>query len=668
MIFVAPASQPMIIGASGILKVVAGGVLPLRYQWLRNGVSIAGHTNAILTIDPVQAADAGNYTALVSNAVGSITSPAAVVTVFEALQPGMLKWKFRAKSEMQSCPAIGADGTVYIASGSENKLYALDGVTGQMKWEFLAGGWLPTSPAIGPEGTIFLASLDSRIYALNGSTGQKKWEFLTGSSVWNSPAIGADGTVYVVSDNDKVFALDGATGKKKWEYLPPSQGWSSSPMIGADGTVYLGGSDLSTSFQIYALDNATGKKKWEFPTGSSTLAIGAGGTVYINAPESGNGKICALNGATGQKEWEVPPGYSWLSAPAIGVDGTLYAGSNDKKVYALDGMTGQKKWEFSTGDGVSYAPAIGADNTVYVGSNDKKVYALDGMTGQKKWEFLTGDAVCSSPAIAVDGTVYIGSNDKCVYALVGSSRGGLANSSWPKARCDARNSGRVPEILGVRALASRVAREGSSANLSVQVVGERPLSLQWLFNGQPIVGATNTDYLISSVSTNHAGTYSVIGSNASGSVTNEPAILGVNNVVSSNFLGFLASVPSNSSLKIQSSPSILGPWSTLADATLLSGPYGFIDLSSTNAPRRFYRTQRSGGGAAQDRLELCWFPGWTLNASAGSRYRIEYVNAQTGFDNWQFLTNLSLPNGPYLFIDTAATNQWPRYYRTTPLP
>jgi hypothetical protein len=76
----APLSQTVAIGAAGSLWVAASGGTPLAYQWNFNGSPIAGATNSVLTLPSVTAASAGSYTVTVTNAVGSVTSPAAVLT------------------------------------------------------------------------------------------------------------------------------------------------------------------------------------------------------------------------------------------------------------------------------------------------------------------------------------------------------------------------------------------------------------------------------------------------------------------------------------------------------------------------------------------------------------------------------------------------------------
>ena len=127
----------------------------------------------------------------------------------------------------------------------------------------------------------------------------------------------------------------------------------------------------------------------------------------------------------------------------MGEDGTVYVGSQDSNIYALK-PDGSLRWKFKTNDMVGSSPAIGEDGTIYIGSSDGYIYAIN-PDGTLKWKFKTGGDVYSSPTIGEDGTVYVGSSDGYIYALWGDSMG-LANSSWPKFRHDARNTGTVKEV------------------------------------------------------------------------------------------------------------------------------------------------------------------------------------------------------------------------------
>jgi outer membrane protein assembly factor BamB len=243
--------------------------------------------------------------------------------------------------------------------------------------------------------------------ASRGKSGTFKWRFQTGFYVSSSPAIGADGTIFVGSVDKYIYALN-TDGTLKWRFQTGYTVWSS-PAIGADGTLYVGSIDN----YIYAL-NPDGTLKWRFQTGDavwSSPAIGADGTVYVGSYDN---YIFALN-TDGTLKWRFQTGDSVLSSsPAIGPDGTLYVGSIDNYIYALN-PDGTLKWRFQTGDAVWSSPAIGANGIIYVGSDDGHIYALN-PDGTLKWR-LYMTRVISSPAIGADGTIYVGSVDNYIYAL-----------------------------------------------------------------------------------------------------------------------------------------------------------------------------------------------------------------------------------------------------------
>lgn len=76
----APRSLARAVGDTATFDVTAIGTGPLAYQWRFNGVSLAGQTNASLTLLNVQSAQAGAYSVMVSNSVAVVTStpPAAL--------------------------------------------------------------------------------------------------------------------------------------------------------------------------------------------------------------------------------------------------------------------------------------------------------------------------------------------------------------------------------------------------------------------------------------------------------------------------------------------------------------------------------------------------------------------------------------------------------------
>jgi hypothetical protein len=76
-----PSNELALIGSSVQLSVTASGTQPLTYQWQFNGTNLDGARGVTLTIDNVQASQAGSYSVAVSNDGGSTNSTAAMLTV-----------------------------------------------------------------------------------------------------------------------------------------------------------------------------------------------------------------------------------------------------------------------------------------------------------------------------------------------------------------------------------------------------------------------------------------------------------------------------------------------------------------------------------------------------------------------------------------------------------
>ena len=98
IIFSQPTSQTVFAGTAVSFDVLADGALPVSYQWIFNDTNIvSGATNSRLTLSNVQANQAGNYSAQVINAFGSIVSSNALLTVLPAgsclaAPPGLVSW------------------------------------------------------------------------------------------------------------------------------------------------------------------------------------------------------------------------------------------------------------------------------------------------------------------------------------------------------------------------------------------------------------------------------------------------------------------------------------------------------------------------------------------------------------------------------------------------
>ena len=78
-----PANVTVTAPASAGFSVAAVGDAPLSYQWRRNGANISGATSATYELNPTAVSDSGaQFSVVVSNAAGTITSANAALTVF----------------------------------------------------------------------------------------------------------------------------------------------------------------------------------------------------------------------------------------------------------------------------------------------------------------------------------------------------------------------------------------------------------------------------------------------------------------------------------------------------------------------------------------------------------------------------------------------------------
>jgi endonuclease I/fibronectin type 3 domain-containing protein len=117
-----PQSQTVVAGGTVTLSVSASGTAPLSYQWKFNGGNISGATGSAYSKQNVQTGDAGNYSVLVSNSLGSQLSADATLTVTSG-QPGTLaQWNFNSSSP-DGNTATGSTGAS-VGSGTATVISA----------------------------------------------------------------------------------------------------------------------------------------------------------------------------------------------------------------------------------------------------------------------------------------------------------------------------------------------------------------------------------------------------------------------------------------------------------------------------------------------------------------------------------------------------------------
>jgi len=315
------------------------------------------------------------------------------------------------------------------------------------------------------------------------------WTFRTGKGVFSTPVVGADETVYAGSADTWFYAI-GRGGRLRWRFKT-GEIIDSAAVLGrrerrlGSSTVTFGSGDE----RIYRLRTTPGRLSrsartvWSFratrrpATGQlvnwweGNVTMGFGGTLF--AGNTGGAEYSLT--PRGRKRWLVPTGNSVWSNAAIGDDGSVYFGSLDLNVYSVNAR-GKLRWKQPAGNFVASSPGIGGDGTVYVGSFDGSLYAFAGATGRVRWRFETDEHVYASPALGA-GLIYIASTDGSVYAVDRSGR-----ERW---RYDTGEPIRSSPVLGRRPRGAGHILYVGSTDGSLYAIDARTGRRRWSFDTTP---------------------------------------------------------------------------------------------------------------------------------------------------------------------------------------
>jgi len=149
----------------------------------------------------------------------------------------------------------------------------------------------------------------------------------------------------------------------------------------------------------------------------------------------------------------------------------------------------------------------------------------------------------------------------------------------------------------------RTVADGGSVTFNVTATGTAPLAYQWRKGNQPIENATGSSLTLNPVRAADAGSYSVVVSNAAGSVPSDPAVLTVTPVVTDCPPAQLTAVlvpglwvegQVGCRFRIEFSPTLTDPvWQPLDTFTLTQPRELWVDVQSVGQPVRFYRAVRA---------------------------------------------------------------------------
>lgn len=259
-----------------------------------------------------------------------------------------------------------------------------------------------------------------------GESGGAFWSFATGKGIFSSPVVGGDGTVYVGSADRAFYAIN-RDGTQRWK-VTTDEIIDSAGLLDDRGRVYFGSGDG----KLRALDAATGAVIWtteaDAPTGTALIrwfegnvAIDANGALWAG---NDNFTLYRFDRETGAIAGRDRASDQIWSSPAFDLSaGRVFIGNNNvvepfgPNLIAYDAK-GVRLWERFVGNGsVAASPMALPDGGVVVGSFDGFVRCYEGATGKPRWEYGTRDHLYASPSVLPNGDVAQISTDGTVYAL-----------------------------------------------------------------------------------------------------------------------------------------------------------------------------------------------------------------------------------------------------------
>ncbi|MEI9864670.1 MAG: immunoglobulin domain-containing protein [Limisphaerales bacterium] len=117
-----PQNQSIVAGQNATFSVTAEGTLPLNYQWRLGGMNISSATTNPFVLTNVQATNAGDYSVIITNIAGSVTSSVATLTILVTNPVVFAQWNFNSSpadantATGLTSPSIGS-GIASLAGG-----------------------------------------------------------------------------------------------------------------------------------------------------------------------------------------------------------------------------------------------------------------------------------------------------------------------------------------------------------------------------------------------------------------------------------------------------------------------------------------------------------------------------------------------------------------------
>jgi len=585
-----PVSRQVIAGASAQFSVEVTGSEPLSFQWLKGGTAISGATNFSLVLSNVQTANAGNYTVVVTNVAGSVTSEVATLSLVPGLEQLFVS-TFRQPGQSYSFPQflrVSTDGKAHLAQtlqlpGRNEFFTAQFDTNGAVTWS--------ARYAFGTNGGSYVrgAAMDSsnNLYVVGETPGSNNVVLLTvvkygptGDRLWAAVhnltrtngydtvagvAVDAAGNVYVTgSTQDDDGRLDfltvkfDANGAEQFavRYGLSEASYDSAVAIQVDqsGVYVFGHSHRDTVKLITLKYDHAGALLWtQVQDGGGSgqavaMKLDATGNVIVTGsamPQGGDTDFLTLKyAANGDLLWKAQytgmlDGYDSPYALAVDGAGNAYVAGRsalpDESNTSLSAYpiikydsNGNELWVSSSIDSASE----GGPDSLAVDAAGNAYLTLGKYFQESGSDFVTSKYDTNGTRLwqAISTRERYSDEYPAALALAGNGDLLVSGISYNPINELLLFRYKQSEIVGLpiitEAPRSRDVRRGASVMFSVTALGDG-LAYQWFFNARAIAGATASSYSIASVAERDAGHYAVEVRNAAGAVLSATGVLSI---------------------------------------------------------------------------------------------------------------------------------------------
>jgi hypothetical protein len=614
-----PASLTRYAGGNAVFSVTSVSTNPLAYRWMFNDNPLEHPyaTQPALLLTNLDAGQAGRYAAVVSNAMGVVTSSVATLTVLVnpsevTAVSGGSQWRYQ---------DLGLDlGTAWRQPEYDDSAWA--------------SGLSPLGFGNGDEATVLADGMEEKPNTVYFRNAFEMPAALSGRQLAARLRFDDGAVVYV--NGAEVFRQNLPAGDIGFNTsaLTPVEGADEAAWITfhvPSQTLHPGTNVITVEVHQYA-DDVGPVAFWMFDEAESPWQDLVGGhdfeAVGTNVvAKPGRLEGCVTNSASATSWLETPDSPGLRSSGPFTVGGWFAygaAGGNDPATTCLE-----KSDEFRlyyTGTAVNrYRFRVG----------DVEVQDQTSGTISGQWRFVVAwyDGtnaflqVDNGPVHSVAASAPMPTSNPLVALKRAGEGGGFAMDEVflyrrvlsASERTMIRTSGlrtvlatNVEDLafdfeltamvvqlpVFVDSPASLVRHEGETAAFRLTAVSSTPVSYQWLFEGVPISGATNTLLFLSELTQAQSGLYSLVASNIGGAVTSAPAMLTVvgQPELQVQWLGEGAGlklvIPASSSSWSLLVSTNFTDWSVLATVPPASEPTVVMDGSASNVPFRFYRLRR----------------------------------------------------------------------------